>query len=695
MENRELELKTYAGVLGKIIGVFYGRPIEGWPYEKIRRRFGLVDHFVHKEAGTPLIVADDDVAGTFTFLNAVEDCRDVEKLTARDFGEMWLDYIIENKTIFWWGGLGRSTEHTAYLRLKEGIKAPESGSIHTNGTAVAEQIGAQIFMDALAMTCPGDPKGAMDLVRKSASVSHDGIAVEAACFLAAMEALAFQIRDLEELLDAAVKLCSSEKLKKIIQDVRRECAAETDFRKVRDWLERDYGYDLYPGNCHVIPNFALILASLILGGDDFYKAMEICISCGWDTDCNGANLGCINGIRLGLEEINRRYDFRGPIADRLYNISAEGGECVSDAVIQTRRILKAQDKRSRQAERKRRHRFAFEYPGSVQGFEVCPFLEGEGKPLRNASEFGKGAGLLIRTESGRKAVSTPTMFDPRDRQENYCLTASPTLYETQTVRLQIEPDEGTSKAELYVAWYDFDNRIQISKSPGYALKGLQDISWQIPKTQGMPIARIGVLLYGEGGEASAILRSLDWQEAPEKFCIQGSLRNYEIGVNMALESFVFSAKQFHFDARASFTVSHTEKDGVATIGTKEWKDYQVSSILEPSIHDRFGLVGRSRGHRRYYSLLLWGGKWAGLFVRTGEQEQCLAKASFPYQQNGRYRLCLSMSGSKITGCVDDLVLEAQDDTYRAGGAGFLVDRGTALAYGFEVERIKTGRCQNV
>ena len=171
----------------------------------------------------------DDVAGTFTFLNAVEDCRDVEKLTARDFGEMWLDYIIENKTIFWWGGLGRSTEHTAYLRLKEGIKAPESGSIHTNGAAVAEQIGAQIFMDALAMTCPGDPKGAMDLVRKSASVSHDGIAVEAACFLAAMEALAFQIRDLEELLDAAVKLCSSEKLKKIIQDVRRECAAETDF----------------------------------------------------------------------------------------------------------------------------------------------------------------------------------------------------------------------------------------------------------------------------------------------------------------------------------------------------------------------------------------------------------------------------------------------------------------------------------
>ena len=27
--------KIYAGVLGKIIGVYLGRPIEGWSYEKI------------------------------------------------------------------------------------------------------------------------------------------------------------------------------------------------------------------------------------------------------------------------------------------------------------------------------------------------------------------------------------------------------------------------------------------------------------------------------------------------------------------------------------------------------------------------------------------------------------------------------------------------------------------------------------
>jgi len=54
--------------------------------------------------------------------------------------------------------MGNSTEHTAYLRLKNGIDAPESGSIATNGKVVAEQIGSQIFIDGWAMVAPGDPQ---------------------------------------------------------------------------------------------------------------------------------------------------------------------------------------------------------------------------------------------------------------------------------------------------------------------------------------------------------------------------------------------------------------------------------------------------------------------------------------------------------------------------------------------------------
>jgi len=36
--------------------------------------------------------------------------------------------------------------------------APESGSLALNGKIIAEQIGAQIFIDGWAMVAPGDPE---------------------------------------------------------------------------------------------------------------------------------------------------------------------------------------------------------------------------------------------------------------------------------------------------------------------------------------------------------------------------------------------------------------------------------------------------------------------------------------------------------------------------------------------------------
>jgi hypothetical protein len=75
----------------------------------------------------------------------------------------WLNYIVENRSILWWGGLGNSTEHTAFLRLKNGITAPRSGAIQTNGQTVAEQIGAQIFIDGWALVSPGNPALAVEL----------------------------------------------------------------------------------------------------------------------------------------------------------------------------------------------------------------------------------------------------------------------------------------------------------------------------------------------------------------------------------------------------------------------------------------------------------------------------------------------------------------------------------------------------
>jgi len=149
--------RVYAGILGKIIGVYLGRPFEGWTYDRILRELGEIWYYVHEKRGVPLIVTDDDISGTFTFLRALPDYGNRRDLTPAQIGQTWLNYIIEQRTILWWGGMGNSTEHTAYLRLKNGIAAPQSGSMALNGKVVAEQIGAQIFIDGWAMAAPGDP----------------------------------------------------------------------------------------------------------------------------------------------------------------------------------------------------------------------------------------------------------------------------------------------------------------------------------------------------------------------------------------------------------------------------------------------------------------------------------------------------------------------------------------------------------
>ncbi|KAL1964892.1 hypothetical protein VTN77DRAFT_6245 [Rasamsonia byssochlamydoides] len=147
--------KVYAGVLGKLVGVYLGRPFEGWTHQRILDELGPIWFYVHDRVennkNAPLVVTDDDVSGTFVFVRALQEHGVRADLSSEDIGKTWLNNIIEHRAVFWWGGNGVSTEHTAFLNLKKRqIPAPSSGAIQTNGQTVAEQIGAQIFIDAWA-----------------------------------------------------------------------------------------------------------------------------------------------------------------------------------------------------------------------------------------------------------------------------------------------------------------------------------------------------------------------------------------------------------------------------------------------------------------------------------------------------------------------------------------------------------------
>ncbi|MDG2199238.1 MAG: ADP-ribosylglycohydrolase family protein, partial [SAR324 cluster bacterium] len=44
LDHQYLE-RVYAGVLGKIIGVYLGRPFEGWEYDQISSQLGDINYY--------------------------------------------------------------------------------------------------------------------------------------------------------------------------------------------------------------------------------------------------------------------------------------------------------------------------------------------------------------------------------------------------------------------------------------------------------------------------------------------------------------------------------------------------------------------------------------------------------------------------------------------------------------------------
>ena len=671
--------RVYAGVLGKIIGVYLGRPFEGWSYDKIMAELGEVNYYVHEQRGTPLIVTDDDISGTFTFLRALPDYDNNPRLTPQQIGQTWLNYIIEKRTILWWGGLGNSTEHTAYLRLKHGIPAPRSGAMETNGKVVAEQIGSQIFIDGWGMIAPGDPEIAADFAKRAASVSHDGEAIYGAQVIAAIASHAFVESDIAKLIDTAVGLIPKDcVIQRLIGDIREWCAGEKDWRKTREKIAAHYGYDKFGGNCHMVPNHGLIIHALLHGGGDFQKSLMIVNTCGWDTDCNAGNVGCLLGIRNGLAGIDNGPDWRGPVADRLYLPTADGGRAITDAATETYHIVNIgrQLAGEEPVHPKSGARFHFELPGSVQGFRPEDSADSRGtvevENVAGQSKEGQRR-LALRyhhVTTGRAArVATATFVPPETlAMSGYGLLASPTLYPGQTVHARMAADIANTKpiaCRLYIRTYDANDRLSTTYGPKRTLEAgdIHEFTWRIGDTGGNPIAAIGVDLSStQRADGVVYLDYLTWQGAPDV-----TFRRPGDG-KMWRRAWVDGMDHFESHAGEPYRLIQNEGRGLLIQGTREWGDYRVSARVTPHIAASAGIAARVQGLRRYYALLL-GPDGKARLVKELDGSKVLAESAFTWQFGGSYELSLQAVSNRLQGWIDGKLLFDGEDAERPLSCG--------------------------
>ncbi|OTA53192.1 ADP-ribosylglycohydrolase [Hypoxylon sp. EC38] len=712
--------RVYAGVLGKLIGVYMGRPFEGWTHQRIMAELGHIRYFVNDRFDMPVVVTDDDVSGTFTFIRALEEHPEKgPKIRSEDIGKTWLNNVIKDRTIFWWGGNGISTEHTAFLNLKKGIKAPLSGSARTNGSTIAEQIGAQIFIDGWAMVSPGNPERAAWLAYETGRVSHDGESVNAAMMWAAMEAQAFVSDDVDVLLDAGSEYIPPTSLiAKLVKDVRTWCREDGDWIKTRQRVEDVYGYDKFPGFCHVVPNHGVMILALIYGGHDFDEAMHIVNTCGWDTDCNSGNVGCLVAIMHGLSafgsDINKKgedtkLDWRGPLADRALISSADGGYSINNAARIAYNIVNMGLALSNELPLKPPKdgaQFHFSLPGSVQGFRAAPRNLATVRQETDDKNDGSPA-LLIKvlgqTKNGEKTVvevTTDTFAPPEVRKmSTYELVGSPLVYPGQMLQALVRANKTNVRPALVSLLLKvYTNADELENFVGDALSippaGSEILKWTIPESLSCrPIQAVGLRISRDAGDShnerdtrlaldyfrwdgtpNVVLEAIDDQQGPRTFYKQ---------------SFVNGADDFYF-SNGKFVVAQDQGEGIVSYGTREWTDYRV--VVKDFVFNlghAAGVATRVQGLNRYYALVFVNPadterKNVALVHSFDDEKIELDTVEFAWEYDVPYTITFQVRGPHLQARCGEVVLSAYDSHYRSGGIGLMVYDGSLLSGNIEV-----------
>ncbi len=491
------------------------------------------------------------------------------------------------------------------------------------------------------------------------------------------------------LLDTAVTFIPKDSvIYRMIADIREWRSTTPDWREAFGLLAEHYGYHKYGGNCHIVPNHGLIVLSLLWGDDDFQKTLMIVNTCGWDTDCNSGNVGCLMGIKNGLAGLDAGPDYRGPVADRLYLPTADGGRAITDAVTEAYHIINCGRALAGEAPLapKAGARFHFDLPGAVQAWLPEDSLESKGTlTLENVAGHSlRGArSLALRyhgVATGRPARAATATFTPpaAANMPGYGLLASPTLYPGQTVRARLCADSDNVTpvtCGLYLRFYGDGDRLERVSGPCVTLTpgAAHEFTWRIPPMDGNPIAEIGVAINSARRADGVIyLDYLTWDGAPDVTLARpnhtGTMwqRAWVNGVDQSL----------HWGE--TYRLIQNEGVGLLIQGTREWKDYRVTADVIPHLVKSAGIAARVQGMRRYYALLV---SFAGepplsklRLVKVLHDATTLAEMDFPWAFGETHTLSLEVVGATLRAWVDAVPVFTTTDAEQslADGAVALV-----------------------
>ena len=206
-----------------------------------------------------------------------------------------------------------TAERVAFRNFVNGYEPPES-AIYKN--PYREWVGAQIRGDYFGYINPGEPEIAADMAFRDACISHTKNGIYGEMFIAAMIACAAVSDSVEDIiLCGLAQIPSTSRLFEAVSFVLDVYRRGGDTEECMCRVHELYDEHTTHGWCHTVSNAMIVTMALLWGENNFGKSICLAVQSAFDTDCNGATVGSILGMKNGIDSIGE--EWYAPVNDRI------------------------------------------------------------------------------------------------------------------------------------------------------------------------------------------------------------------------------------------------------------------------------------------------------------------------------------------------------------------------------------------
>ena len=317
--------RLHGGWLGRIGGCMLGKPVEGchrndiriigeetgnWPLnnyfraptareekritarqpnQKLHPWPACLQHAMHG------MVEDDDT--NYTTIGFAIVKKHGANFTPLDVAAFWC----HNMPIFH----TCTAERVAYRNFVQCILPPASA---THRNPYREWIGAQIRADYFGYANPGNPARAAEWAWRDASISHIKNGIYGEMWVAAMLAAAYAENDWVKIIRAGLAQIPADcRLRADVDKILTAYAAGKSFEDAVNIVHTQWDEKTGQGWCHTNSNAQVVTIGLLWGEDDYEKTITRTVMAAFDTDCNGATVGSLWGVKHGVDALPKKW----------------------------------------------------------------------------------------------------------------------------------------------------------------------------------------------------------------------------------------------------------------------------------------------------------------------------------------------------------------------------------------------------